>query len=145
MYTLVVIYKHVRSAHADILEPIRAAVILVQPLLAIRQSTRSAARALGRVWALEEGSVLVANISEPGFDVQYAWDRKKVFNKWVDSPVNLLTVLEKTKCNAVDRRVSPSLVKEAAGSVEVGEVLFVLGAAPEVKLCDLEIAPEVAR
>ena len=42
------------------------------------------------------------------------------------------------------RRVPPSLVEEAAGAIQVVEVVLVSLAAPEVHVADLEVAPEVA-
>jgi len=53
------------SAQTDISEPIRPAVLLEQEALAIVHLARLAAFALGRVGAVEEGDVLVADIPEP--------------------------------------------------------------------------------
>jgi hypothetical protein len=44
----------------------------------------------------------------------------------------------------VDGRVAPALVVEAASGLEVIEIGRVGFAAPEVKVADLEVAPEVA-
>jgi hypothetical protein len=51
---------------AHILEPIRAAVLAVQPSLSVGEAALGAAFALGRVGAVEERNMLVADILEPG-------------------------------------------------------------------------------
>jgi len=53
-------------AHAGKLEPVGPAVLLVQEGLAVGEAAGDAALALGRVGAVEEGDVLVANVAEPG-------------------------------------------------------------------------------
>lgn len=53
-------------AHADVLEPVGSAVFPVEPGLAIGETAGNAALALGRVGAVEEGNMLIANIAEPG-------------------------------------------------------------------------------
>ena len=64
-------------AHADVLEPDRPAVVAMQPGLAVRQATLDASGALGRVGAVEEGDVLVANVAEPGSHCQMGcpWEK----------------------------------------------------------------------
>jgi len=53
------------SAHADVLEPVGPAVLLVEEGFAVRKSARDAALALSRVGAVEEGDVLVSDVAEP--------------------------------------------------------------------------------
>ena len=53
------------SIHANILEPQRPTVLAVQELLAVRESSSDAARALRAGRTVEEGNVLVTNVSEP--------------------------------------------------------------------------------
>lgn len=53
------------SAHADILEPVGPAVLLVEEGFAVGEPARDAALALSRVGAVEEGDVLVADVAEP--------------------------------------------------------------------------------
>ncbi len=53
------------SAHADVLEPVRPAVLFVQPRLAVGETACDATFALWRVRAVEVGNVLVADITEP--------------------------------------------------------------------------------
>ena len=53
--------------HTNILEPIRSAILLMQPALSVCQASLNTATALGRVRAVEEGDMLVSNIAEPGF------------------------------------------------------------------------------
>lgn len=55
----------IRLAHTDELEPIRPAVLLVEPGLTVSEPSRHAAFALGRVRTVEEGDMLVANVAEP--------------------------------------------------------------------------------
>ena len=57
------------SVHMPIFEPERAAVIIIQPGLAVSKSSLDAAAALGRVRAIEEGDVLVADVAEPVLNV----------------------------------------------------------------------------
>jgi hypothetical protein len=51
--------------HASILEPQRPTVFLVQPCLSVREAACDAAVTLRVVWAVEEGDMLVSDISEP--------------------------------------------------------------------------------
>ena len=55
-----------RLALAGNLEPVGPAVFSVEPGLAVSEAARHTALALGRVGAVEEWNVLVANITEPG-------------------------------------------------------------------------------
>lgn len=59
--------------------------------------------------------------------------------------MNLASVFKQTQGNAVNGRISPSLVEEAARAVEVIEVVFVRLAAPKLHVGNLKVAPEVAR
>lgn len=58
--------------------------------------------------------------------------------------MNLAGILKETKSNAVYGGVTPALVEKATGAVKVVEVVFVGLTAPEVHVCDLKVAPEVA-
>ena len=51
---------------AHVLEPVRAAVLAVQPSLSIGEATLGTAPTFGRVGAIEERDMLVADILEPG-------------------------------------------------------------------------------
>lgn len=53
-------------------------------------------------------------------------------------------VLEQAESYAVDWRIAPSLIKEAACAVEMVEIVFVGLAAPEIHVCDFKVAPEMA-
>lgn len=53
------------SVHARMLEPHVAAVLGIQPVLAVGEAAGLAARALVVVGAVDEGDVLVANVAEP--------------------------------------------------------------------------------
>ena len=59
-------------------------------------------------------------------------------------PVDFAGVLEEAECDGVDGRVAPALVEEAAGAIEVLEIVLVSPAAPKGHVGDLEVAPEVA-
>lgn len=98
------------SVHANILKPQRAAILAIQPLLAIRKAARNATRALRAVRTIEEGYVLVSNVAEP---------------------MDLALVFEQAERNTVNRCITPALVKEATGTVKVIEVVAILFAAPE--------------
>lgn len=53
------------SAHTGIFEPVRPAVFSVEEWFTICQSAGDTALAFGRIGAVEEGNVLITNISEP--------------------------------------------------------------------------------
>jgi hypothetical protein len=53
------------SAHADVLEPVRPAVLLVQEGFAVSQFAGNTALALLGVGAVEEGDMLISNVAEP--------------------------------------------------------------------------------
>lgn len=126
--------------HADVLEPVRTAVVLVQPSLAVGESPGDAALALGRVGAVEEGNVLVPNVAEPV--AGQLWSLAYMSLRHL--PVDLGLVLEETQGNAVHRSISPSLVEETSGTVQVVEIILVSLAAPKVDVCNLKVTPEVA-
>ena len=58
--------------------------------------------------------------------------------------MDLARVLEKTQGNTVNGRVTPTLVEEATGTVQVVEIVLVRLAAPKVHITNLKVAPEVA-
>jgi hypothetical protein len=62
---ILALLMRLRSTHADMLEPDRPAVLTIQPRLSIRKPARRTATALGRIGAIEEGDMLVADITEP--------------------------------------------------------------------------------
>lgn len=51
---------------------------------------------------------------------------------------------EKTNAEGVDGSITPALVEESTGAIQVLEVRLVLFAAEEVEITDLEVRPEVA-
>jgi hypothetical protein len=53
------------SIHANVLEPQGPTVFAVQKLLSVGEPSSNAARALRAGGTIEEGYVLVANVSEP--------------------------------------------------------------------------------
>lgn len=73
--------------------------------------------------AVVEGDVVVAHVVEE---------------------VDLVLLQEQGCCDGVDGRVTPSLVEEAAGVVQVVEVRSVGLGSPEVQAGDLEVGPEMA-
>lgn len=129
----------------------QAAVLALEPVLAIREATCLAGFAFGVVGAVEEGDVLVANVAEPvrgmvstcttqaGQGVRIEWEERREH-----VPVDLALVLEEPQRDAVHRGVTPALVEEAARAIQVLKVLAVLGAAPKSQIGDLEVGPEVA-
>ncbi len=82
--------------HANVLKPQWPAVLTVKKLFAIGELTCDTALAFWIIGAIEEGNVLVADVAEP---------------------VDLVLILEETKCNAMHRRVAPALVEKAAGAI----------------------------
>jgi hypothetical protein len=56
---------HRGSLHAGVLEPHVAAVLRIEPVLAVGEAAGLAAGALSVVGAVEEGDVLVADVAEP--------------------------------------------------------------------------------
>lgn len=90
------IYDIISSIHTYILEPQRPTVFSFQPTLTISEATSDTAGALGVVGAVEEGYVLVTDVLEP---------------------VYLALVFEQAQRDAVDWRIAPTLVEEAASTV----------------------------
>jgi hypothetical protein len=109
--------------HANVLEPVGTTVFPVKPFLAISKATSDATPALWRVWAIEEGDMLVTDILEP---------------------MNLARILKETQSDTVDGSITPAFVEEPAGAIEMFKVFLVCGRAPEVHVCNLKVAPEVA-
>ena len=68
-----------------------------------------------------------------------------IFRNLTDVPVDLALVLKQSQRDAMYRRITPSLVKEASGTVEILKIILVRFAAPEVHVGNLEVAPEVTR
>lgn len=127
---LLLCYSHVilhsRSGclvHANILEPQRPAILTPKKTLAVSEAASHTARALRIVWTVEEGNVLVADVTEP---------------------VYLALVFEQAECDAVHRCIAPALVEEATRAVKVFKVVAVFLAAPEAQVGDLKVGPEVA-
>jgi hypothetical protein len=73
---------------AHVLEPVRAAILAVQPSLSVSEAALGAALAFRRVGAIEERNVLVANILEPGKVLACV----KATFKDQNSPVNLFRI-----------------------------------------------------
>lgn len=63
----------------------------------------------------------------------------------IPKPVYLGLVLEQAQRNTMHRRVTPALVEEATRAVEMIEVVAELFAAPEAKVTNLKVGPEVTR
>lgn len=61
----------------------------------------------------------------------------------VFEPMHFARVFEETDGDGVNRSVSPALVEETSGTVEVFEVSFVDGRSPQVQVGDFEVGPEV--
>jgi hypothetical protein len=110
------------STRSNIFEPIWPTVLLLQPRLSTIELPCPAPATLGRVRAIIKGNVVVPNILEP---------------------VDLGRILEQSQCNTVHRRIAPALVEEPSCSIEVVEVVLIRLAAPEIEICDLEIAPKM--
>jgi hypothetical protein len=62
-----------RPLIAHIFEPVRSAVLTIQPSFAVSEATLSATPALRRIGAVEERNVLVADILEPTEYVSFAY------------------------------------------------------------------------
>lgn len=128
-------------ALANKLEPVRPAVLLVEEGLAISKPASDAALALGRVRAVEEGDMLISNITEPVISLTFRLEQKSLRGHL---PVNAILVLEQTQSNTVNWRIAPTFVEETAGPVEMVEVILIHLAAPEAHVTNLEVAPEMA-
>jgi hypothetical protein len=109
--------------HTDVLEPIRTTILPVEPFLAISKAASDATSALWRVWTVEEGDMLVSDILEP---------------------MDLAGILEETQSNTVDGSITPAFIEETTGAIEMVKVFLVCRRAPEVHVCNLKVAPEVA-
>jgi len=87
------------SVHADILEPQGPAVFFVEEGLAVGEAASDATGAFGIVGAVEEGDVLVADVTEPRQALaSLATQRQKAGERGVGKrenvPVDLALVLE---------------------------------------------------
>lgn len=89
--------------------------------------------------------MLVSDISEPG-NKNYDQKETPLIVKQRESlPVNLRIIRKKTQGNAVHGCISPPLIEKAACLIEMVEVFLVFLSAPEIKVGDFKIAPEMAR
>jgi hypothetical protein len=64
--TYIVILSSVSLPHANVLEPIRSAILLHQPRLSVCEPSCHAAFAFRAVGTVEVGDMLIADVSEPG-------------------------------------------------------------------------------
>ncbi|KAB8337282.1 hypothetical protein FH972_021583 [Carpinus fangiana] len=106
----------------------------------------------------EEGEAVVespqARVGHPALShvaVTATPDRlaRAMLERWVPVPnvlkvVQILRLRKQAQCQTVHGCVTPSLVVEAARSIQVGEELAVLGRPEKVEVCNLKVAPEVA-
>lgn len=58
--------------------------------------------------------------------------------------MKLVCIFEHSKSNAVNRRVAPSLIKEASSTIEMVEIVLVRLASPKFHIGNLKVAPKVA-
>lgn len=151
-----------QSSHTDELEPIGATVLLEEELLAVGEAARLAALAFGRVGAVEVGDVLVADVAEPGgkmlerglrvnrgrdwgfFLFVYLYMKTEWNGEKEDEPMDFTCVLEQSQRDRMHWSISPPLVKEPPGPIQVLEVILVCLAPPKFHVGNLEIAPEMA-
>ena len=127
----------------SVLEPVGAAILLLEERLSVVKLALGAATALGGVGAIEEGNMLVADISEPV--------HKGLANRHATSllqryyvPVDFALVLKQAQRDTMDGRIAPSFVEKAASSVKMVEVVLVHLAPPERHVGNLEVGPEMA-
>lgn len=59
-------------------------------------------------------------------------------------PVNLASILEQAKGDAVHGGITPTLIEEAPSAIQVGKVVFVFLTAPEGEVGDFKVGPEMA-
>ena len=135
------------SIHPGALEPIRSTVLFEEKLFPVCKFALFATRAFRRVWAIEVGNVLVADITEPGGEPEMlAYTRQcssSRINK--DIPVNLAFIFKQAQCDRMHRRISPSLIEKPPCAIEMVEVFLIDLAAPEVQVCDFKVTPKVTR
>ena len=148
------------SIYSGNVEPHRSTVFFEQEPFPVRESSRDTARALGRIGTVEVGDMLVSYVAEPivrqhqvgktfagianEIDEQPVAETLIIGESRRNVPVDLALVFKQSQGNAMHRSVPPPLVKEAAGAIQVLEIVLVRLAAPEVHVPNLEIAPEVA-
>lgn len=58
--------------------------------------------------------------------------------------MDLGDVLEQTQGDAVNRGITPSLIEESSGSIQMLKISLICRASPKVQIPDFEIAPEMA-
>jgi len=65
-------------------------------------------------------------------------------HKLVGLPVDFACILEQAERDTVHWCVAPSFVEESACTVQMSKVIFIGLATPEIHVCNLEVAPEMA-
>lgn len=113
----------VATTFAHLLEPIDAAILAVQPVCQWCQLIRLTSMTFVAIGTVAEDTVLIANIAEP---------------------MNLLISRKKAQRNAVDGCVAPAFIEEIARLIEIVKVVEICLRAPEIKVANLKIAPEMA-
>lgn len=129
------------GTQANILEPVWSAILPVEPGLAVCEAASDAALAFRRVWAVEEGNVLVSYILEP-VKVS-AWRVRRTDGMSVNSPVQFSLVFKQTQGDTMNGSIAPAFIEEAAGTIQVVEIILVSLAPPEIKIGDLKVGPEM--
>lgn len=134
------------SVHANVLEPEWAAVFAVEPLFAVGEAAGFAAGAFGVVGTVEEGDVLVADVAEPERRNSVSQSQFKSRQEGTgDIPVYLALILKQAQRNAMHGRITPPLVEESTGPVQVLKVIHIRLAPPEPEIPNLKVRPKMTR
>lgn len=108
---------------ANLLKPVHATILVIQPVRKRRQFVSLASMTLVAIGTVAEHAVLVADISEP---------------------MDLFIGHKQSQRHAVHGCVPPALIEEPARLVDIFEVVGVCLRTPEIQVANLKIAPEMA-
>ncbi len=102
----------ISSSCAHIFEPVGPTIFLEQEFVPIGKQARLAALTLGRIRAVEERNVLIADIAEPASLAISVASAIHVQVKGRCLPMDLALILEQPQADRMHRRIPPPLIKE---------------------------------
>lgn len=72
-----------------------------------------------------------------------AWRVRRTDGMSVNSPVQFSLVFKQTQGDTMNGSIAPAFIEEAAGTIQVVEIILVSLAPPEIKIGDLKVGPEM--
>lgn len=134
------------STRTDVLEPIRSAILLLQPTLTCIHLTRLTPPTLRRVRTVVEWNVIVSDIPKPASHrVSIILPPQHLTFVSKHSPMNLTGILKQPQRNTMHRRITPPLVKEPTRTIQMCKILLIRLTPPKAHISDFKITPEMTR